>query len=291
MDLFKKVTDYKSDFTTYARSFEGYKWYKSILVVVLTLIISTILQFVMLVLLSGSTGTDLLNILVGLNVGYNGLNTYSLRGLIMLAGTALLFPAFFIAAKIVKERPISSYFYSRAKWNWKLFIYPFILTVAILIIPSIYLIYAHGLTFNNHFTVLTLILTLILTPLQTWGEEVIFRGALMQTIGSWFKIPALAIILSALIFLLVHPYNLIGQIDILFYGIYYGIVSWKTKGLEASMAMHAANNMFLFVLLGVDLYFFGKDTSMEIFLLNAIFTGIITIIVLTLNNKYNWSEE
>lgn len=57
------------------------------------------------------------------------------------------------------------------------------------------------------------------------------------------------------------------------------------------MAMHTANNTFLFILLGVGLNFFGKDTSMEIFLLNAIFTGIITVIVLFLNNKYNWSEN
>ena len=57
------------------------------------------------------------------------------------------------------------------------------------------------------------------------------------------------------------------------------------------MAMHTANNTFLFILLGAGLNFFGKDTSMEIFLLNAIFTGIITVIVLFLNKKYNWSEN
>lgn len=57
------------------------------------------------------------------------------------------------------------------------------------------------------------------------------------------------------------------------------------------MAMHTANNTFLFILLGVGLNFIGKDTSMEIFLLNAIFTGIITVIVLFLNKKYNWSEN
>ena len=81
------------------------------------------------------------------------------------------------------------------------------------------------------------------------------------------------------------------MVDIFVYGLFYGLVTWKTKGLEASMAMHTANNTFLFVLLGVGLYFFGKNTTMEIFLLNAIFTGIITAIVLILNKKYNWAEE
>jgi len=134
-------------------------------------------------------------------------------------------------------------------------------------------------------------LTILLAPLQTCGEELLFRGVLMQALGSWFKKPIVAIILQSLIFVTVHPYNFIGMVDIFVYGLFYGLVSWKTKGLEASMAMHTANNTFLFVLLGVGLYFFGKNTTMEIFLLNAIFTGIITAIVLILNKKYNWSEE
>lgn len=291
MDLFRKITDYKSDFTTYAREFDGYKWYNPIIIFIIIGIFLSILSVLIPAIYAGISGislNDTLTLLVG---GYEGLNTYTARGLLGLLGTSMLLPAFLVAAKIVNERPISSYFYSRKKWNWKLFIYPLLITIAVLIIPSIYLIYAHGLKFNNHFTILTLVLTLILGPLQTWGEEVVFRGTLMQALGSWFKIPVLTIILQALIFSMIHPYNLLGQIDVLVYGLYYGIVTWKTKGLEASMAMHAANNTLLFVLLGVDLYFFGKDTSMEIFLLNAIFTGIITAIILMLNKKYNWSEE
>lgn len=279
------------DFVTYANKFEGYKWYKPILIFVLTLVFTTIFSFLMIFIFSGGTSTGIQNTMSSLSGGYNGLNTYTFRGLITLAGTAFMFPSFFIVAKIVNERSISSYLYSRNKWNWKLFIYPFIITVAVLIIPSVYLIYTHGLTFNNHFTIVTLLLTLILGLLQTCGEEVLYRGVLMQTLGTWFKIPVLAIIVQGLLFVTMHPYNIIGMVDILFYALYYGIVTWKTNGLEASMAMHAANNTFLFVLLGVDLYFFGQNTSMEIFLLNAIFTGIITVIVLALNNKYKWSEE
>lgn len=226
-----------------------------------------------------------------LNGGYDGLNTYSFRGLVSLACTGMLVPATLIAARLVGGRPISSYLHSRESWNWKLFIYPLIITVLVLIIPSIYLIYTHKLTFDNHFTIVTLLLTLILAPLQTCGEELLYRGVIMQTLGSWFKIPILAIIIQSLLFVVIHPYNLIGMVDILFYALFYGIVSWKTKGLEASMAMQTANNTFLFILLGVGLNFFGKDTSMEIFLLNAIFTGIITVIVLFLNKKYNWSEN
>lgn len=75
-----------------------------------------------------------------LNGGYDGLNTYSFRGLVSLACTGMLVPATLIAARLVGGRPISSYLHSRESWNWKLFIYPLIITVLVLIIPSIYLI-------------------------------------------------------------------------------------------------------------------------------------------------------
>lgn len=276
------------DFITYARQFEGYRWYKPLLAIILACLLATILSSLVLLIFTGSNPASINALTSG---GYDGLNTYSLRGLFSLFATGLSLPAALIAIKIVRERPVTSYLYSRDKWNWNLFIYPLIITVAVLIIPSIYLIYAHGLKFENHFTILTLILTLLLTPLQTCGEELVFRGILMQGLGSWFKKPILAIILQSLIFVLMHPYNFIGMMDIFVFGILYGIVAWKTNGLEASMAMHTANNAFLFVLLGVGLYFFGKNTSMEIFLLNAIFTIIITVIILTLNKKYGWSEE
>ena len=180
-------------------------------------------------LASGTSQTSFQDIITLLQGSYDGLNTYTFRGLLTLAGTAILLPAFLISAKIVGDRPLSSYFYSREKWNWKLFIYSMIITVLVLIIPSVYLIYAHGLTFNNHFTILTLLLTLILAPLQTWGEEVIFRGLIMQTLGSWLKIPVLAIVIQAILFTMIHPYNIIGIVDILVYGLLYGIVTWKTN--------------------------------------------------------------
>lgn len=286
MDLFKKVTDYKSDFTTYAREFKGYRWYKPILVLVLTLILSSVFSLLIPIILSALGIPNATS-----HTGYNGLNTYTTDGLVTLAQSVIMVPSFLIAAKIVKERPISSYLYARKNWNWKLFTYPFLITVAVLIIPSVYMIIAHGLRFNNHFTLFTLLLTVIMVPLQCWGEEFLFRSTLMQAFGSWFKIPVLAIILQAVLFMLVHPYNLIGQIDILLAGIYYAVLVWRTKGMEAAMAMHAANNMFLLILLGVDLYILETDTSMEMFILSAVFTGITTVIILALNRKYGWSKD
>lgn len=286
MNLFRKVTEYKSDFTTYAREFKGYRWYKPILVLVLTLILSSVFSLLIPVILSALGIPNATS-----HTGYNGLNTYTTDGLVTLAQSAIMVPSFLMAAKIVNERPISSYLYSRKNWNWKLFTYPFLITVAVLIIPSVYLIITHGLRFNNHFTLLTLLLTVIMVPLQCWGEEFLFRSTLMQAFGSWFKIPVLAIILQAVLFMLVHPYNLIGQIDVFLAGIFYAVLAWRTKGLEATMATHAANNLFLLILLGVDLYVLETEVSIEMFILSAVFKGITTVIILALNKKYGWSQD
>ena len=47
---------------------------------------------------------------------------------------------------------------------------------------------------TNHFSVLFLIITLIMVPLQCIAEEYAFRGLFMQSLGSWFNIPILAIV-------------------------------------------------------------------------------------------------
>ena len=61
------------------------------------------------------------------------------------------------------------------------------------------------------------------------------RGSsIMQTFGSWFKIPILAIILQAVIFAAVHGYNSLGIIAVFISGIVFGFFTWKTNGIEVS---------------------------------------------------------
>ncbi|WP_407377418.1 CPBP family intramembrane glutamic endopeptidase [Methanobrevibacter sp.] len=70
----------------------------------------------------------------------------------------------------------------------------------------------------------------------------------MQAFGSWFKIPIVAIILQAILFGIIHvQYNIMGMICILTSGIIYGFVTWYTKGLEVSSALHAVNNFTAFI--------------------------------------------
>lgn len=91
-----------------------------------------------------------------------------------------------------------------------------------------------------------LLVTLLLVPLQSAGEEYVFRGYLTQAFGASFP-TIIAVLGPALIFALAHG----GQelpifIDRLAFGLVAGYLVIRTGGLEAGIAMHIVNNWFAF---------------------------------------------
>lgn len=91
-------------------------------------------------------------------------------------------------------------------------------------------------------------LTLLLVPLQAAAEEYVFRGYLMQTLGSWFRHPAIAIVLPVPLFTLGHEYDLLGLLNIASFALVAGWLTWRTGGLEAAIAVHVVNNVGVFAL-------------------------------------------
>jgi uncharacterized protein len=95
---------------------------------------------------------------------------------------------------------------------------------------------------------LLLIMVLTLTPFQAAAEEYVFRGWIMQNIGSWFARPVLglvvSLVVSAALFAAAHgspdPW-IIGSLACL--AVASGIATWRTGGLEAGIAMHTVNNV------------------------------------------------
>ncbi|MVA76244.1 CPBP family intramembrane metalloprotease [Auraticoccus sp. F435] len=91
----------------------------------------------------------------------------------------------------------------------------------------------------------------LLVPLQSAAEEYVFRGVLMQAIGSWLRHPGFAVLLPVPLFVLGHDYDLWGQLDIAVFAVTCGWITWRTGGLEAAIALHVANNCLLTVLVAV----------------------------------------
>lgn len=97
-------------------------------------------------------------------------------------------------------------------------------------------------------TVGILLVVVLTTPIQATGEEIILRGAIFPAAGTWFRAvrPAFitGLVVSSLIFALLH-----GSTDPVLFGYYLffsvcvAVMGLITRGLEAAIAFHTANNL------------------------------------------------
>jgi membrane protease YdiL (CAAX protease family) len=97
-----------------------------------------------------------------------------------------------------------------------------------------------------------LLVVALTTPLQAAGEEYLFRGWLSQAVGSVFAKAVtgalVAALLSATLFALAHGgQNLWLFLDRFAFGLLASYLVWLTGGLEAAIAVHAVNNLVVFV--------------------------------------------
>ena len=102
----------------------------------------------------------------------------------------------------------------------------------------------------NDFTASTAavgLVVLLTTPLQAAGEEYLFRGYLLQAIGSLFRNRWVAIVATATLFALAHgAQNFPLFFDRFAFGLIAGWLVTRTGGLEAGIALHILNNFLAF---------------------------------------------
>jgi CAAX protease family protein len=90
------------------------------------------------------------------------------------------------------------------------------------------------------------------SPIQAVGEEIFFRGYLLQALGSLVARPWFGVIVSSVVFALLHgTQNLPLFIDRLGFALLAGLLAWRTGGLEAGIAAHVINNVFAYVIAGL----------------------------------------
>jgi membrane protease YdiL (CAAX protease family) len=97
------------------------------------------------------------------------------------------------------------------------------------------------------------LLVIVLTsPLQAVAEEVFFRGYLMQALGSLVAQPWFGVVVSAVVFALLHglqnPALFVARLA---FGLLAGVLVWRTGGLEAGIAAHIVNNVFAYTIAGL----------------------------------------
>ena len=277
-----------TEFITFPKTFEKYRWYKPILVFIIGLIIMLIFQLILMVVFGAIYGESAMDIITG--GGYEVLNT-NLGEIFTDLSVIVMIPALYIATKIVRDRPFSSYASSRGGWNFKLYLKALIIPfIALMVFQGIDVV-INGADGTYHFSILFLIASLILVPLQCTAEEFVYRGLIMQTFGSWFKIPVLAIVLQGIIFSVSHGYNSLGLVEVFVSGLIFGFLTWKTNGIEVSSAMHTANNfsISLFIMFGLR-----SATSAPQFndvVISIVFDIILCAIMYYVIMKTDWFSE
>ncbi|MDO5683547.1 MAG: CPBP family intramembrane metalloprotease [Propionibacteriaceae bacterium] len=109
-------------------------------------------------------------------------------------------------------------------------------------------------------------LVIILTaPLQAAAEEFLFRGYLLQALGSIVANPWFGVLASALVFALFHgTQNIALFLSRFAFGVVMGILVLRTGGIEAAVAAHVVNNLFAFTLAGLTSTISASRTITEV---------------------------
>jgi len=232
-------------------------------------------------------------------------NLFLLLMIIMSLGGLL---ALFLGIKTIHKRKIITVLTSRDKIDWNRVFYSFSIwaIVGIVITGIGYFMAPEDYVWNFKpvsFFILVVISFLFL-PIQTTMEEVLFRGYLMQGFGIWFKKGFIALILTSVIFGLLHGLNpeveKLGWITMVYYigtGLVLGIFTLMDEGTELALGFHAANNIVAALLVTADWVAFQTDAllidvsepSVDWQMFLPVFV-LYPLILFIFSKKYGWTN-
>jgi membrane protease YdiL (CAAX protease family) len=167
---------------------------------------------------------------------------------------AVLLPMCLLAARWVQRRPAGtlSSVTGRLRWGWLAVCLPVAgLAIVLWLSVGLALVAAAGeetglgdpLAGWGAFAVSMLVLLLVV-PVQAAAEEYVTRGWLLQGLGAWFRAPWVPIAAQALVFAALHGWGTPwGFADLTVFGLVAGWLTVRTGGLEAAIALHVMNNV------------------------------------------------
>jgi len=159
-----------------------------------------------------------------------------------------------LGVKYIHRRTFKSLVTSRNLIDWKRFWFAFFTWGIIAIILTIVGIFMSPENYIWNFKPIPfftlLAVSFLFLPFQTTFEELLFRGYLMQGIGTLVKNRWFPLIFTSVCFGLLHGANpeveKLGAISMVFYigtGFFYGIITLMDEGTELALGLHAINNI------------------------------------------------
>ena len=248
---------------------------------------------------------------VGSNAAYLGLGEMAdLLGKNYLL-TLILIPfiicllALIFAIKYIHRSNFKLFLSFDGSFDWKRIQFGAIVTICALAIPFGWEYFlSEEIVFNYQGGTFwsLLLVSLVLIPLQTTAEEMLFRSYLFKGL-SFIKIPLVSILICGTLFGMMHAGNpeidVLGKEALIFYvwsGLFLGVIVYLDSRMELALIYHAINNIFASVIVTTDWQAFRTDAlfidgrtpelGIDFWLTMFILQPIILVIF---GKKYNWT--
>ncbi len=214
----------------------------------------------------------------------------------------------FAVNKYLHQQSLLTIISSRKKVDWNRIWVSFLLWTAITIISTLALYYSSPQDFVVQFQpipfLILAVIAVLMIPIQTTCEELVFRGYLMQgfanlSMNKWFPL-----LMTSLIFGTMHIFNpevsKIGYIILVYYigtGLFLGMITLMDEGMELAIGFHAANNLIGALLVTTDWTVFQtnsilKDLSEPSAGFDIILPVVIIypVLLIIFSKKYHWQD-
>ncbi|WP_418262751.1 lysostaphin resistance A-like protein [Flavobacterium faecale] len=227
--------------------------------------------------------------------------------LILIPSVITLFSIFYVVRRL-HQQSIRSVTTSRQNIDWKRIFFSFSIWSGFIILITL-LDYSFNpnefvLNFKPIPFIVLVVLGCFLIPFQTSVEEYIFRGYLMQGFANLAKNKWFPLIMTSIIFGVMHLFNpevsRMGNIIFIYYigtGLFLGTLTLMDEGMELALGFHAANNLVSALLITAEWSAFQTesifkdisvpDTKFDIIL--PVFV-IYPLLLFIFSHKYQWSD-
>ena len=227
---------------------------------------------------------------------------------LVLLPFAVVLPFVYLVVTRLHNQSILSLITSRNRVDYNKIFFSFMLwgSISTLMVFFDYWMSPEDFTWNFKpltFLILFLI-SIVMIPLQTTLEEIIFRGYLLQGFGVLFKNRWMPLLTTSTLFGLLHLWN--PEIDklgihlIWYYigtGLFLGLITLMDEGLELALGFHAANNLVTALLVTASWTAFqtesllidNSEPSLGVELILTLLL-IYPLIIFIFAKKYKWKN-
>ena len=295
--------------TFFSKAFKGQnQWWRYLIMIIAIFLATQLGSFPLAMVASIKVITD------GIELNTSTLTTFKLLGIDPNIGLMLLaltfvtgMLAYILLFKPLHHRKVIDSITGRNAFDWKRFFFAVFIWGSFMII-SFFIGYMSNpgnfvLQFDPGKFIVLIFVSVVFIGIQSTFEEVVFRGYFMQGLGVLFKNAWIPVILTSVVFGLMHYANpevtkfgaaiLLPQYILL--GLVFAVTVVMDEGLEIAIGVHVANNVLTSLLvthessvLKTTAIFSAKEIDPVYSLYELIITSALFLAIMAY--KYKWSN-